>query len=289
VRCSESDISIDQAGYAREILDKFGYANAHPVGNPLETRQSLVAASENDTVDHSFDYRGAVGMLMYLATCTRPDLAYAVGQLSRHVAAPTKQHVGCARRVLGYLAGTLEYGIKYTRARDQGEQEREVKIEGYCDSDWASDQADRKSTGGFVFCLAGGAITWSSRKQPVIALSTAEAKYVAACEAATEAVGQRNVATEVLPHMKVTIRIGMDSQSAYVMASNPTYSRRTRHIELRWHFIREQVKIGSFKLEKIPGEDNPAAAFTKALDGNRLKRLMSMIGVSVVLEDGVQG
>jgi hypothetical protein len=134
---------------------------------------------KTETVDRSIDYRLAIGMLMYLATCTRPDLAYAVGQLSRFVAAPSKQHVGCLKRVLRYLAGTIDYGITYQRKTH--EAQRKIVVHGYCDSDWASDSNDRKSTGGFIFCLAGGAISWSSKKQPIIALSTAEAEYVAAC------------------------------------------------------------------------------------------------------------
>lgn len=260
-------------------MDKFGFNNAHAVGNPLETRQKLLAATMDDKteMDKSFDYRGALGMLMYLATCTRPEFAYTVGQLSRFVAQPSKQHVGCLKRVLRYLDGTVDHGIEYKR--DAHIDPPQINIQGYCDSDWASDTEDRKSTGGFVFTLAGGAIAWSSKKQPIVALSTAEAEYVAACEATMEAVSERNVISEVLPTVNMEVRFGIDSQSAYVLAVNPTYSKRTRHIELRWHFVREQVKLKTVLFEKVPGESNPADAFTKALDKRLLARLSYSIGL----------
>ncbi|CAI5739954.1 unnamed protein product [Peronospora farinosa] len=277
VQSSQDAMKISQRKYSREILQKFHFEQAHAVGTPLETKQNLMCAEEKDDIDKTFDYRGAVGMLMYLTTCSRPDLAYAVGQLSRFVANPTKHHVGCVKRVLRYLAGTLDYGIVYKRA--QSTQHPKIVIQGYCDSDWASDAADRKSTGGFVFLLAGGAISWSSKRQPIIALSTAEAEYVAACEATMEAIGERNIVSEILPTIPVEMHIGIDSQSAYVMATNPTYSRRTRHIELRWHFVREQVKLKKVILEKVAGVDNPADLFTKALDKKRLARLSKLMGV----------
>jgi hypothetical protein len=110
----------------------------------------------------------------------------------------------------------------------------------------------------------------------------AEAEYVAACEATMEAVGERNILCEVLPGIPVKMCLGIDSQSALVMATNPTYSRRTRHIELRWHYVREQVRLKSLHMEKVRGEDNPADAFNKALDKNCMKRLFEMIGVRSV-------
>lgn len=108
-------ITISQSKYAREILQKFGYSEAHSVGNPMEVNVSLAPLDEDETTDSSFPYREAIGMLMYLATSTRPDLAFVLGQLSRFVANPSKKHVGTLKRVLRYLAGTLEYGISYSR------------------------------------------------------------------------------------------------------------------------------------------------------------------------------
>ena len=159
----------------------------------METNLHLQPANDNDQVDTSFDYRGAVGMLLYSATCTRPILAYVVGQLSRFVAAPTKQHVGCIKRVLRYLDGNTNQGIHYKRqTHDRDRREVEIMLNGYCDSAWASDVGSRKSTGGFVFELSGGAVAWASKRQQITAVSTAEAEYVAACEAMMEAIVRKD-------------------------------------------------------------------------------------------------
>ncbi|KAG4039793.1 hypothetical protein PC123_g24658 [Phytophthora cactorum] len=249
---------------------------AKPIQNPIETNVKLAPLDENEDADTSFEYRKAVGMLMYLATGTRPDLAFAVGQLSRFVAKPSAKHVGTVKRVLRYLAGTVGYGITYERTNEVSSS---VALEGYCDSDWANDPESRKSTTGFVFTLAGGAISWMSRRQSIVALSTAEAEYVAECEATMEAAAASNILQEVMPQRTVDLRLGIDNQAAHVLATNPTYSRRTRHIELRWHFVREQVQKGAIELHKVKGNENPADAFTKPLDKNRLKFLLELIGI----------
>ncbi|KAE8992723.1 hypothetical protein PF005_g18561 [Phytophthora fragariae] len=235
-------ITISQSKYAREILQKFGYSKAHAVGNPMEVNVWLAPLDEDEPTDSSFPYREAIGMLMYLATSTRPDLAFGLGQLRRFVANPSKKHVGTSKRVLRYLAGTLEYGISYLRQQGNA---YEVVLEGFSDSDWANDPEQRKSTTGFVFTLAGGAVAWMSRRQSIITLSTAEAEYVSVCEATMEAVAASNILQEIMPSRAAKLRIGIDNQAAHVMATNPTYSRRARHIEIRWHFVRK-CKRGPF-------------------------------------------
>lgn len=137
-------------------------------------------------------YREVVGCLMYLVTSTRPDLMYAVGQLSRYVDHPTEKHVGAAKRVLRYVLDTTSKGITYRKSDrcDIG-----VHLDGYSDSDWGNDRDSRKSTTGFVFTLGGGAISWASRRQTIVAQSTAEAEYVAACEAEMEGRALMNIWT----------------------------------------------------------------------------------------------
>ncbi|KAG3115219.1 hypothetical protein PI124_g5141 [Phytophthora idaei] len=168
----------------------------------MEVNMRLAPIEGDEKMDTSFPYREAIGMLMYLAISTGPDLAYAMGQLSRFVAKPS------AKLVLRYLAGTLDYGITYSR---QWANTKEIVLEVFCDSDWATDPEQRKSTTGFVFTLAGGAIAWMSRPQTIIALSTAETEYVAACEASMEAVAESNILQEILPHHTIKLRIGIDN------------------------------------------------------------------------------
>ncbi|GMF56969.1 unnamed protein product [Phytophthora fragariaefolia] len=138
---SES-IKINQGKYVREILEKFGYQNAHAVGNPMDTNVRLAPLEEEEQFETSFQYREAIGMLMYLATSTRPDLAFTLGQLSRFVANPSAKHVGAVKRVLRYLVGTLDYGIIYARKQNDVEN---IVLDGYSDSDWANDPVQQKA------------------------------------------------------------------------------------------------------------------------------------------------
>ncbi|KAG2762639.1 hypothetical protein PC116_g26758 [Phytophthora cactorum] len=154
-----------------------------------------------------------------------------------------------------------------------------MMLEGSCDSDWVTDLEQRKSTTGFVISLAGGAIACMSRRQSIIALSTAEADDVAAREATMEVVAKSNILQGILPHRSVKLRIGIDNQAAYTMATNPTYSRRTRHIKLRWHYVREKVEKGAIERHKVKGEEGSADTFTKPLDKKRLRELLTLVGV----------
>ncbi|POM74421.1 Hypothetical protein PHPALM_8623 [Phytophthora palmivora] len=274
---TKGNITLSQGKYTREILKRFGYEQAHPVGNPMETNMRFAPRDVSETSDTSFKYHEAIGMLMYLATSTRSDLAFPLWQLSRFVANPSTKNVGALKSVSRYVAGTQDYGITYSRLHQSNS---EVVVDGFGDSDWANDPDQRKSTTGFVFLVAGGAISWMSRRQSRIALSTAEAEYVALCEATMEAVATSNILQEILPNHAIKLRIGIDSQAAYVMATNPTYSRRKRHVELRWYFVREHVQKGIIKLHKVRGDENPADAFTKALEKKHLKRLLEFVGIT---------
>ncbi|GMF43837.1 unnamed protein product [Phytophthora fragariaefolia] len=265
VEQNDRSIKIHQTMYCEQILERFGFSDAHPSRIPMETKLRLTM-NDTDTASRKqvprngkvFPYRELVGSLMYLATCTRPDLAYAVGQLSRYVQSPTQQHISAAKRL---LSGTLV-------------------LDGFCDSDWGNDPDTRKSVTGYVHCMTGGAISWASRRQPIVAPSTAEAEYVAACEACMEGQGLRNVLTEVFPMVKTEFRLGIDNQAVFVMATNPTYSRRTRHIELRWHYVRDRVAKKMMELWKVKTDVNPSDLMTKPLASERFDMLNDMIGMT---------
>ncbi|POM81641.1 Copiatype Polyprotein [Phytophthora palmivora] len=148
------------------------------------------------------------GSLMYLTTCTIPDLVFSVGHLSRYVQNHTQQHIGAAKGVLRYLVGTKTQGIVYNR-NTPVEQKPELIIDGYCDSDWGNDPDTRKSITGFVHCMA------ASRRQTIVAQSTTEAEYVEACEACMEGQGLRNMLIQIFPDLKTDCRMGRDNQSAF--------------------------------------------------------------------------
>ncbi|POM75488.1 mitochondrial protein [Phytophthora palmivora] len=286
VEQNEDSIKIHQTKYCEEVIERFNFTDAHPSRIPMETNMRLTV-KDTDTDQRkqvaangkTFPYRELVGSLMYLTTCTRPDIAFVVGQLSRYVQNPTQQHIGAAKRVLWYLIGTKTLGIVYSKEKT-GKQKPELIVNGYCDSDWGNDPDTRKSITGFVHCMAGGVISWASRRQSIVAQSTAEAEYVAACEACMDGQGLRNVLIEVFPELETKLRMGIDNQAAFVMATNPTYSRRTRHIELRWHFVRDQVAKRTVDLWKVRTEVNPSDIMTKPLASDRLETLCAMVGLS---------
>ncbi|KAE9336562.1 hypothetical protein PR003_g12450 [Phytophthora rubi] len=279
VEITEEGIKLHQTKYAQQILDRFGFSEAQGCRTPMETSMKLQAAKPDDKTDVSFDYRAAVGSLMYLATTTRPDLAYVVGQLSRFVSKPTDKHCGAAKRVLRFLAATKDHGIFFDRKKADS-MTGAITINGFCDADWANCPDTRKSISGFVLKVAGGPVSWSARRQSVVAQSTAEAEYVAACEACMEGRGLANVLKEMLPaNIPVHFKLGIDSQSAIALATNPTYSRRTRHIELRYHFVRDQVTKGQVLLGKVSGLDNPADALTKPLALPKFAKTKTLMGM----------
>ncbi|KAJ8544543.1 hypothetical protein ON010_g11723 [Phytophthora cinnamomi] len=220
-----------------------------------------------------------VGAGTHLATCTRPNLAYAVGQLRRYVQSPTQQHIGAAERLLRYLVGTKAQGTVYLiDAAAQGPDT--LVIDRYGDSDWGNDPDTRKSVTDYVHYIAGGAISWSSRRQSIVAQSTAVAEYVAACETCMEGQGLRNDLIEVFSMMKMETRLGIDNQDVYVMATNPTYSRRARHIELRWHYVRDQVVKKTVELWNVKTDVNPSDSMTMPLASDRFEMLNGMVGMT---------
>ncbi|POM74137.1 Copiatype Polyprotein [Phytophthora palmivora] len=278
VRQTNKETILDQEQYARKILKRFdlevGYSNK--CGIPMETNTKLkkcesIGGKQCNHETGKVPYREAVGSLMYLATGTRPDLTFVVGQLGRFAEHPTEQHVGVLKRVKRYLLGTVNKGITYDTRMTCNIG---VYLEGHSDSDWVNDLDTRKSTTGYVFTLMGDAISWTSRRQTIVAQSTAEAEYVAACEAAIEGKTLMNILDEMLPEMKRMISLGVDNQS---MATNPTFGRRSRHIDLQWHYVREQVRKNELYMLKVKSENNPADLFTKPLAKAKFEILSSRI------------
>jgi len=177
-------IFISQKKYASDILKKFKMEHSKPISTPVEEKLKLTRESDGKRVDPTH-YKSLIGSLRYL-TATRPDIVYGVGLLSRYMEEPRVSHLQGAKSILRYIKGTLTDGIFYGNNSD-------VKLVGYTDSDWAGDTETRKSTSGYVFHLGTGAISWSSKKQPVVALSTAEAEYIAATSYATQTVWLRRI------------------------------------------------------------------------------------------------
>jgi ribonuclease HI len=248
-------VKLAQARLITELLERFGMREANPRSVPLSAGTRLTQ-DEGEPLDTSvYPYSTLIGSLLYLSICTRPDIAQAVGVLSKYMARPTTAHWAAAKGVLRYVAGTKDYGITYGGIGD-------TKIIGYCDADFAGDIDTRRSTTGYVFTIGGGAVSWSSRRQATVAASTTEAEYMAAAAAVKEALWLRHLAADLKINAG-TITIYGDNQGAIKLLKNPIASQRSKHIDVVYHFARERVARKEVEFIYIGTEEMIADMLTK--------------------------
>ncbi|POM60028.1 LOW QUALITY PROTEIN: Integrase catalytic core protein [Phytophthora palmivora] len=188
-------VLLHQTKYAKEILERFGFADACGCRSPMDTTVKLRAATKADK-ETSMPYHEMIGALMYLATSTRPDIAFPVGYLSRFVQHPSVEHAGALKRVLKYLAATPNHGIIFKNQTNSDAEN--VEINGFVDADWGNCPDTRKSVSGYVMKIAEGPVAWAARRQNIVALSAAEAEYAAACEACEEGKSTKNILSEIV-------------------------------------------------------------------------------------------
>ncbi|KAJ9519346.1 hypothetical protein QJQ45_023135 [Haematococcus lacustris] len=266
---AQGTLQLDQQQYIKELLSTYSMTEAHSKAVPMAPGTKLVKEGDAlDTAHHS--YSGLVGSLLYLSCCTRPDIAYAVGALARHMAAPTQQHWAAAKAVLSYLKGTASQGLVFG-GNDS--------LQGYCDADYAGDKDTARSTTGYVFTLHGAAISWSSRLQPTVAMSTAEAEYMAASGAVKEAVWLRKLMQDLgLPGSCVNIMC--DNQAALQLLNNPMASARSKHISVHHHFARERAARGEVMFTYCSTSEMAADVMTKPLAAVKLGYAKEGCGIS---------
>ena len=266
------DVWIGQSAYVDKVLLKYGMQDAKSVSTPVDVSTKLVQAVDGEELFEQCMYQSAVGSLLYLSTGTRPDIAFAVSSVAKFSSKPTKQHWIGVKRILRYLKGTSGLGLLCTRSNGD-------KLVGYLDSDWASDLEDRRSTSGYLFKLSGAPISWRSKKQTSVALSTAEAEYVALSSATQEAMWLRRLVAELRCKPSGATVIHEDNQSAIMMAQNAVFHGRSKHIDIRHHFVREQVCVGTVKLVYCSSEQMVADMLTKGLTRVTFERLRELAGV----------
>jgi hypothetical protein len=217
---------------------------------------------------------------MYAMLATRPDLAYSVGVLSKHAATPGEVHWTALKRVYRYLRGTVNIRLKY-----QGESDTHLQAY-YVDADWASDVNDRRSTTGYVFLISGGAVSWSSKKQTSVALSSTKVEYMAAAAATKEAIWLKTFLSELNLLKTHPITLQINNQSAILLAKNSMFHERTKHIAIRYHFIREKLEEGEICVEYVPTNEQVADVLTKPLVRKKHGRFVEGMGVSVASLSG---
>jgi hypothetical protein len=248
---SPKGIWLLQRQYALSKLSEYGMTGCKPISIPLEQNVRL-SADEGDLVEDTTMYRRIVGSLIYM-TITRP-------------------HLDAVRRILRYIKHTLQCGIFY-------EAKSQLQIHGYTDADWAGNVLDRRSTSGFMFSFGSGAISWSSKKQPTVALSSTEAEYRGAAIVACEIVWLQKLLSDLGQSVDAPVVIYCDNISSIILANNPVYHARTKHIEVHYHFIREKVLAKEINLIHVNTEDQVVDIFTKALGIDKLKKFRKMLGV----------
>jgi hypothetical protein len=273
-------ISLSQQSYIASILQRFNFTDAKPLSMPMDpnvqltTEQCPTSVTDIASMKH-IPYREAVGSLMWAAVGTRPDIAYPVGTLSKFLDNPGPAHWEAVKRVFRYLLGTKEWRMTYGVGKPG--------LEGYSDADGMSEEF-RRAISGYAFIIDGGAISWSSKKQELVSLSTTEAEYVAMTHAAKEAIWLRKLIAELFRPLEHPITLHGDNQSAIALAYSDIgqFHARTKHIDIRYHFIRYVIGTNSIRLVYCPTQDMVADVLTKALPSVKAKHFAAALGLRSV-------
>jgi transposase InsO family protein len=275
---SARTITLDQELYVTKALEKYGLAECRVVSTPEIVNSSSLDVPL-DGLDRSLEesvdktrYMEITGTLMYAAIAARPDIAHAAHSLASHMQAPTKRDIQAAERVLRYLAGTRDVGLVFgsrngglvgdSRGRTSPVQ---VDVCAYADADWANNKQDRKSITGWVAKLNGDAVSWSSKKQRTVAMSTCEAELYAEAAAIQEVLWMRGLMKELGLNMQTGSIVHGDNQSTITISKNGVKSERTKHVDVKYHFVTETIDRGEVQLKWVPTAEQQADIFTKAL------------------------
>ena len=258
-------IHVSQQAYVKKILTRFRMGDCKPRSIPADPCSHLEKqCSTFETQD--YPYREAIGSLMFAAICTRPDISYAVSQVAKYSSKPSYVHWEAVKRIFAYLKGTISFGISYFRGVKEG------VLLAFSDSDFAGDADDRRSTTGNIFILNGGPVSWRSQKQKCVALSTAESEYIAASMATKEVVWLRRLLMEIGCQQNNSTPLFCDNQSAIRLVYNPEFHQRTKHIDVKFHHIRDMQIQQEISIQYIPTENQLANALTKKSNHQKLSK-----------------
>ncbi|GJR08094.1 ribonuclease H-like domain, reverse transcriptase, RNA-dependent DNA polymerase [Tanacetum coccineum] len=264
------EITIKQTGYINKILKETSMMESNDTKIPMDPGTKLVKAEDGNSVDATY-YRSLIGSLRYLLH-TRPDLSYSVGLLSRFMQDPKDHHLKAIKQVIRYIKGTKEHGIIYKK-------EGGCRITGYSDSSYGINTDQGKGTTGIVFYFGESPITWCTQKQPTVALSSCESEFMAATGAACQALWLKRLLSEITGWEEERITLKVDNISAIALVRNPVFHGRSKHIDIRYHFIRECVENGHINVEHVSGELQRADILTKALPRLKFVTMRQMLGV----------
>ena len=278
-RDKEQIFYIHQRKYIEQILEIYGLKDAKGSEIPMCTGYRKVQNSK--PLQDNTKFQSIIGSLMYIAVSTRPDIIASVSILSRKMKNPTETDMNEAKRIIKYLKHTINYRLKL------GYQETEELV-GYADADWAESENDRKSNSGYLFKYNGSSISWASRKQTCVALSSTEAEYIALSEACQEGLWLIKLLKDFDKVINLPIKMYEDNQSCISLTGNQNYSKRTKHVDTKYHFIRDLKEGNIIKLIYCSTEHMIADLLTKPIEKNKLKRLSLDCGLQPVADDDVE-
>lgn len=275
-------VTLRQSKYIYEILNRFNMLDCKPVASPMDPGIDVSDDSADELTNEP--YNELIGSLIYLIQCTRPDISYAVGLLSRHLKSPTRRDWERAKRVLRYLKGTIDYGVQYETKNGKDE------LVLYSDADYAGDKETRRSTTGYVSVFAGGPITWKSQFQKTVALSTMEAEYMALSAGVQEIIWMRRLMKELEEDngTKPTT-IYCDNQSTICFTKDPVHHQRSKHIDVRYHFARQAQEENVVAVKYIPTELMVADPLTKPCNKDKAKVLVQYLEKGQLKQEEVDG
>ena len=278
-------ISLSQGAYIDKVLKRFSMENSKrgflPMSHGIKLSKTQCPASKEERERMSrIPYASAIGSIMYAMLCTRPDVAYALSITSRYQSDPGESHWIAVKNILKYLRRTKDVVLTY------GGQEGDLVVNGYTDASFQSDSDDFRSQSGYVFCLNGGAVSWKSSKQATVADSTTEAEYIAASDAAKEAVWIKKFikALGVVPSIADPVDLYCDNNGAIAQAKEPRSHQRSKHILRRYHLIREIIDRGDVKICRVPTNDNVADPLTKPLPQSKHDGHTRALGIRLMFD-----
>jgi hypothetical protein len=268
-------LGLSQTAYIDSILRRFNFTDLKPVSTPMDPTIRYSKTQCPETLEEkarmkNIPYREAVGALMYCAVATRPDISFAVALLSQFLENPGEVHWNGVKHIYKYLLGTKHLKLIFGETKNS--------ITGYTDADGAT-QEHRHAISGYAFLIDGGAVSWFSRKQEIVTLSTAEAEYVAATHAAKEAIWLKRLITEIFNFPDDPITLHCDNQSAIALTKDNAHHSRTKHIDIRYHFIRYSVQDGKINIIYCPTNENIADTLTKPLPSIKAKHFAAALGL----------
>jgi hypothetical protein len=257
-------LEMTQKTYIKDMLKIYGMDDCKSVATPTEGK---VRRSPDGVPNR--DFMKIVGSILYAAIVSRPDIAYTAQMLGRHMQSSKEEHMKAAKRVLRYLKGTQDIGLVFSGG--------DFNLSGYSDADWGGDEDTSRSTTGYLYLFGGGPISWNSRLQTTVALSSTEAEYMAVCASVQEAVYLRQLLCDMGYKQNDATTIYEDNQGCIAMTKNPVNHKKSKHISIKFHFIREKVESGEVALQYIPSERQLADIMTKGLAKTQLTILRGLI------------